>query len=408
MRNEGSGEKVIGYTLQQMLSKERMQISNLHTRFTLERIGQCRTAVRGYHLLECKAENREQGCGHSQVQYHSCGNRHCPNCGGLRGEEWVEARKAELLPGAYYHCVFTLPEALNSLIMGNRRVTYKLLMDASAQTLLILGKDEKWLGGTLGITSILHTWGQTLSFHPHVHCIVSGGGVKPDNSWIKPKRENHKFLIAKGALRKVFKGLMMDGIRKLHKAGKLKTAGIDLEKVLKTIGYQRWNIYAKAPFKDAQGVVDYLGRYTHKIAITRHRVKQITETEIRFAYRDYKDGNKSKEMTLSHGEFTRRFAQHILPKGFVKIRHYGYLKNQNRSQRLAQIREKLHIPQPAPKVKVPSSLRLLEKYGVNISKCPHCEKGKMEIMATLYREPANRGKLSASKGWKDGEMHPPP
>ncbi len=252
-----------GFALQELLSRESKQISHLHSRFTLERIGRCRTAGQGYHLMACKTENQQVGCGHRQMQYHSCGNRHCPNCGGIRGEEWVEARKAELLPGAYYHCVFTLPEALNGLIMGNRRAMFKLLMDASAQSLLILGKDENWLGGTLGITSILHTWGQTLSFHPHVHCIVSGGGITAENDWIKPKRENNQFLIPVGALRKVFKGLMMKGIRQLYQSQKLKTTGIDLDKLLQAVGYQKWNIYAKAPFKDAQGVVDYLGRYTH-------------------------------------------------------------------------------------------------------------------------------------------------
>ena len=200
----------------------------------------------------------------------------------------------------------------------------------------------------------------------------------------------------------------MDGIRRLDKAGKLKTVGIDLDKLLQAIGYQKWNIYAKAPFKDAQGVVDCLGRYTHKIAITRHRIKEISEKEIRFAYRDYKDGNKTREMTLSHSEFTRRFATHILPKRFVKIRHYGYLQNQNRSQRLAQIREKLKIPQPGPKVKIPSSLRLLEKYGVDIFKCPHCRTGRLEMVATTYSEPQTASKLGRHRVWKDGEMHPPP
>jgi len=401
-------EKVNGYSLQQILAKESQQIKHLHSRFTLERISRCRTASQGYHLVACKGDKQKAGCGHSQMQYHSCGNRHCPNCGGLRGEEWVEARKTELLPGAYYHCVFTLPEALNPLIMGNRRALFTLLMDASAQALITLGKDQQWLGGTLGITSILHTWGQTLSFHPHVHCIVSGGGITKDYDWIHPKRKNNKFLIPVGALRKVFKGRIMDGIRKLSKEGKLKTVGIDLEKVLKRIGYQKWNIYSKSPFKDAQGVVDYLGRYTHKIAITRHRVKQITESEIRFAYRDYKDGDKTKEMTLSHGEFTRRFAQHILPKGFVKIRHYGYLKNQNRSERLKQIREKLKIPQPAPKVKVPTSLRLMEKYGIDIFMCPDCKTGRLERIATTYSEPKTANKLCRFWVWKDSEKHPPP
>lgn len=397
-----------GPALQQLLGREGQKARKPHIRSTLTKIGHCRTANLGYHLLECQsAHPQESSCGHSQMQFHSCGNRHCPNCGGLRGEEWVEARKAELLPGAYYHCVFTLPDRLNGLIMGNRREMFKLLMDASAQSLLILGKDEKWLGGTLGISSILHTWGQTLSFHPHVHCLVSGGGITAENDWIKPKRENNQFLIPVGALGKVFKGLMMKGIRQLNQQGKLKTVGIDMDALLETIGFLKWNTYAKAPFRDAQGVVDYLGRYTHKIAITKHRVKAITDKEITFAYRDYKDGNKTKEMTLSHSEFARRFAQHILPRRFVKIRHYGYLQNQNRRNRLAQIRDKMKIPQPGPKVKVPSSLRLMEKYGTDIFKCPNCQTGRMVVKSTCYTA-ADKWKSEGSTAAFEGQKVVPP
>ena len=397
-----------GPALQQLLKQEGKQAKNPHVKSTLTKIGNCRTASLGYHLLACEAEKKAQGCGHSHIQFHSCGNRHCPNCGSLRGEEWVESRKAELLPGSYFHCVFTVPEALNGLILGNRKAMFKLLMDASAQTLLILGKDEKWIGGTIGITSILHTWGQTLSFHPHVHCIVSGGGIDSQNNWVKHKRENQTFLFPAGAVRKVFKGMMMQGIRQLYQQGKLKTAGIDLDALLETIGYQKWNTYAKAPFKDAQGVVDYLGRYTHKIAITKHRIKEINETQIRFAYRDYKDGNKAKEMTLSHSEFARRFAQHILPRRFVKIWHYGYLTNQSRTRRLEQIREKLSIPKPGPKVKIPSSLRLMEKYGMDIFKCPQCKTGRLVVKQSSYQpaqKPIAKGSVQAFEGQK---MEPPP
>ena len=398
-----------GPRLQQLLKQEGRKSPNPHIRTTLSKIGNCRTGELGYHMLGCQSVHpHESSCGHSRMQFHSCGNRHCPNCGALRGEEWVEARKHELLPTAYFHCVFTVPEILNGLIMGNRRELYKLLMDASAQTLLILGRDEKWIGGTIGVTSILHTWGQTLSFHPHVHCIVSGGGIDQAHNWVRHKREKGKFLFPAGAVRKVFKGLMMKGIRSLSQQGKLKTEGINLDELLQTAGYQQWNTYAKAPFRDAQGVVDYLGRYTHKIAITRHRVREITDTEITFRYRDYRDGNKEKEMTLSHSEFARRFAQHILPRRFVKIRHYGYLSNQGRTERLAEIRRNLKIPQPGPKVKVPGSLRLMEKYGTDIFKCPQCGTGRLMIKYS-QRPPAERpvksGSIEAFEGQK---VVPPP
>lgn len=404
-----------GPGLQQVLKQEAQKAQNPHVRHTLHKIGQCRTHELGYHLLSCQSAQPAQSqgqtsesCGHSQMQFHSCGNRHCPNCGALRGEEWVEARKHELLPTAYFHCVFTVPEALNPLMMGNRRALYKLLMDASAQTLLLLGKDQKWIGGQIGITSILHTWGQTLSFHPHVHCIVSGGGIDQDNNWVKHKREKQTFLFPAGAVRKVFKGLMMKGIRTLNQQGKLKIQGIDMDQLLQEVGYQQWNTYAKAPFKDPQGVVDYLGRYTHKIAITRHRVIAITDTDITFRYRDYKDGNKQKEMTLSHGEFTRRFAQHILPRRFVKIRHYGYLSNHKRSERLQQIRRKLKIPQPGPKVKIPCSLRLMEKYGTDIFKCPKCQTGRLVVKHSHRppnQKPMKAGSIEAFEGQK--EVPPP-
>jgi hypothetical protein len=387
-----------GWALQQLLSEEGAKAKHPQVRYVLSQIGQCRTAAMGYHLLGCKSENDGAGCGHSRMQYHRCGNRHCPNCGGMQGEEWVESRKHELLPTNYFHAVFTVPEALNSLILGNRRAMYQLLMDASAETLLTLGRDPKWIGGTIGLTSILHTWGQTLSFHPHVHCIVSGGGIDQDHNWIKHKRTKGNFLFPAGAVRKVFKGLMMRGIRKLHEQGQLQSKGLDLAAILRTIGSQQWNTYAKPPFKDAQGVVDYLGRYTHKIAITRHRIKEITPKEVRFSYLDYKDGNKAKEMTLSRVEFARRFALHILPRRLVKIRHYGYLSNHHRTTRLAKIREKMKIPQPGPKVKVPNSIRMVEKYGRDLFQCPECKTGRMEILQRYHPPSPNpdmKGRLEA-------------
>jgi Putative transposase len=299
----------------------------------------------------------------------------------MKRDEWVENQVRDLLPTSYYHVVFTVPSELRSLILGNRKVLFKLLFDASAETLLTIARDSIYLGATPGITSVLHTWGQDLVFHPHIHCIVSGGGIDTTENWVKEKRINRKFLFPKAILQKVYKGIFMKKLRSLYQKNELKLSeDMNWTDLLKTIGEKKWNVYAKAPFGGPEQVINYLGKYTHKIAITRHRIKSLTDTTITFQYRDYQDGNKAKEMTLSHEEFLRRFEQHLLPKRFIKIRHYGYLQNYKKKERLDRIYKNMQLPKRPDRVKIPMHIRLLEKTGRDITLCPKCKSAKLELV----------------------------
>lgn len=363
---------------------------NPYSKSVFKQLADCRTANTGMHLMRC--DHAE--CAHRQYQYHNCGNRHCPGCGGMKRQQWLENKLTELLPTTYFHTVFTLPHELNGIIMGNRKVLFDLLFEASGYTLLQLAKDEKWMGAIPGIISVLHTWGQTLSFHPHVHCIVSGGGIKQAAgglSWVKEKRKSGSYLFPRTAMQKIYKAYFLKQLRKMLEAGSIRVSDKDKAALLlHEIGFKQWNVYAKRPFGGPLQVMEYLGRYTHKVAITAHRIKAIEEQsrKIVFAYKDYhKRGTKEQEqeMELSIAEFIRRFEQHILPKRFIKIRHYGYLSNHNRSKRLKEIFTALKLGLPPAKVHVPVAVRLLESFGIDIGKCPKCEKGRMEIVAT-YRK----------------------
>lgn len=385
--------KSVQQQLQQLVFHQGIEYTqNPYSKSVLQQLSDCHTARQGMHQLHCQ----DLHCGYRQFQYHNCGNRHCPNCGGMKRQQWLEDKTTELLPTAYYHVVFTIPHELNGLIMGNRKLLFDLLFEASSYTLLTLAKDGQWLGATPGIISILHTWGQDLSFHPHVHCIVSGGGVQEHAinktmSWVKEKRKNHNYLFPKPAMQKVFKGYYLQRIRKLLSKEQLHTKDkAATQHLLKEIGYKRWNVYAKRPFGGPLQVLEYLGRYTHKVAITTHRIKHIDSQQqtICFGYKDYRKRGTDKEqqeMTLSIREFNRRFEQHILPKRYVKIRHYGYLRNHKRAERLQQLFALLQLPPPPPKVQIPASQRMLEQYGKDIGKCPNCEHGRLEKVATYYR-----------------------
>jgi len=353
---------------------------NSYSKKVFSKLHDCHTAATGMHTYRCDAPD----CKHLHQQYHSCGNRHCPNCGGLKKEQWIEDLTADLLPTAYYHVVFTLPHELHPVILGNRKELFKLLFDAASKTLLQFAGDEKYLGVRCSITAILHTWGQQLSFHPHLHCIVIGGGAGANGKWIEAKRKNHKFLFPVKAMQSVYKAIFLKGLRSLIAKNKLQLTGIDYQKIIKESGYKKWNVYAKRPFGNVASVVEYLGRYTHKIAITSHRITGIDDANVKFRYKDYADGSKQKEMALSVPEFLRRFELHILPKGFVKIRHYGLLQNHGKIKRLNAIREQLKIGPMPVKVQVPVSQRMLEKYGKDITLCPKCNKGKLVWICTTY------------------------
>ncbi len=394
MQNDIQHVQTIRQQLQQHVFKKASQtIQNPYSKAVFQQLMHCHTATQGVHRLRCK----DTTCLHEHFQYHNCGNRHCPNCGGMRREQWLEDKTSELLPTSYFHCVFTVPHELNALTMGNRKAMFDLLFEASSYTLLKLSKDEKWLGATPGNISILHTWGQDLSFHPHVHCIVSGGGVldfarhdKP-MKWVTEKRKNHTYLFPKKAMEKVYKAYYLKRIDAMLRKNQLQVEDkLALETTLNDIAQKRWNVYAKAPFGGPLQVLKYLGRYTHKVAITAHRIKEINveKNTITFDYKDYnargtKDENKT--MTITIDEFIRRYEQHILPKRYTKIRHYGYLKNYKRTERLKQLFALLKLPPPPPKVLIPMRQRMLEKYGKDITLCPKCEKSQMELVAT-YRK----------------------
>jgi hypothetical protein len=387
-----AAESVSATDFQQLFAHPCIQQFNVVSRHIFNQLHHCHTAAMGMHHYRC--DNTD--CNHLHQQYHCCGNRHCPNCGGLKKEQWIENLTAQLFPTGYYHVVFTVPHEFNALTLGNRREMYKLLLDAASATLLQLGNDPQYLGATCGITMVLHTWGQDLSFHPHVHCIVSGGGVK-DNRWVAAKRSNQKFLFPVDAMKLVYKGIFLERLRQILRKGVLQTEGIAVEQIIKKAGYKKWNVYAKSPFGSVASVIEYLGRYTHKTAITRHRIVSITQQSITFNYKDYADGNRQKQMTLSKQEFLRRFELHFLPRGFVKIRHYGFLQNHGKINRLNAVRKTMDLQPLPPIVKIPAALRMLEQYGKDISLCPKCGQGKLLLIAVVY-PPVIAVKLSSKTG----------
>lgn len=370
-------------TLQQLLKKpdasQGEELLNAHVQRVMQRIRVCRTPALGYHVYRC-SDNK---CSHVKYQYHSCRDRHCPNCGAIKKQQWIEARTQELLPVNYYHVVFTLPHELNSLVMGHRRVLYKLLLDASAGTLLCFAKDPQYLGATPGIISVLHTWGQQLSFHPHVHCIVSGGGLTADNEWRNAVKNQWRFLFPLKAMSQVYKTKFLQALQQMLSEGEVKLQDSQDEKQLLNLLYNKdWVVYAKASFGGPQAVIEYLGRYTHKVAISNHRIVSINDQEdtVSFSYKDYGDGSKQKEMTLSSAEFIRRFQQHILPKRFTKIRTYGYLSNRNRHGRINEALKKMKLPVHKGLVKVPLQLSLIAHYGIDSRECPGCKNKTLQLV----------------------------
>jgi hypothetical protein len=340
-------------TLQQLLQKHPLPANkNVHVQRVLQRIKACRTASLGYHVYRCSDDE----CGEIKYQYHSCRDRHCPNCGAIKKQEWIEARIQELLPVKYYHVVFTMPHELNGVVMAHRKLLFKLLFDASAQTLLTFAKDPKYTGATPGIISVLHTWGQQLSFHPHIHCIISAGGLTGDNNWKKVTKNDRRFLFPVKAMNIVYRAKFLQSLQQMITKGEVTLPDKTDGKRLVNLLYQKdWIVYAKAPFGGPHAVIEYLGRYTHKVAISNHRIQSINDEDgtVTFDYKDYADGGTQKQMTLATHEFIRRFEQHILPERFTKIRTYGYLANRNRRQRINEVLSKMKLPLHKGLVKIP-------------------------------------------------------
>ena len=368
-------------TLQQLLLKQHVTVctsANVHVQHVLQRLKICRTASLGYHVYRCS----DDACGHIKYQYHSCRDRHCPNCGAIKKQEWIEARTQELLPVKYYHVVFTLPHELNSLVMGHRKLLFKLLFDASAQTLLCFAKDPKYLGAIPGIISVLHTWGQQLSFHPHIHCIISGGGIADDNVWKQATKNEWRFLFPVKAMSIVYRAKFLQALKQMIDKGEvIPPTATDVKQLLNLLYQKNWIVYAKAPFGGPQAVIEYLGRYTHKVAISNHRIGSINEDDtVTFAYKDYADDNKQKQMTLSSTEFIRRFTQHILPRRFTKIRTYGYLANRNRHRRINEVLKKMKLPLHKGLIKIPLPLLMMERFGIDVTQCPCCRNKTLQLV----------------------------
>ena len=329
-------------------------------------IQKCRTAELGAHLDICES------CGTVDISYNSCRNRHCPKCQTLAKERWIDNQKYDLLNVGYFHVVFTVPDTLRPIIYQNQTTLYPLIFRAVAETLQELATNKKYLGATLGFTSVLHTWGQNLSFHPHIHCIIPAGGLTHIGKWVHSRK---KFFIPVKVLSRKFRGKFLYYLKSqtLEFFGEQSYLR-EQQHLLNLIDvcYQKeWIVYCKPPFKSAACVVDYLGRYTHRVAISNNRILKIDDGQVTFKWRDYKDGNQWKVMTVAVFEFIRRFLMHILPHGFMKIRHYGLLGNRNKTKKLTLCKRLTNTPVVA-KIKA-SALDLLSKmFGRNFSLCRHC------------------------------------
>jgi len=327
----------------------------------------CRTAALGGHLDACPQ------CGFQAISYNSCRNRHCPKCQAQARERWLAAREQELLPTSYFHVVFTVPHELNLLAQDNSRQFYHLLFTATAATLLEIAADPQHLGAEIGILSILHTWGQNLFAHPHIHCVIPAGGIARDHTrWVHPHYPG--FFLPIQVLRRVFRGKFIAGLKRLYRRKQLRCAGPSaaladekqFRQLLRRLHRHDWVIYAKPAFGGPRQVLRYLGRYTHRVAISNHRLTSFDGERVTFRWKDYAHGGKIRSMTLTATEFLRRFFLHVLPKGFVRIRHFGFLANRFRAARVNLGRQLLaQAPLPPAPAQVPHT-------DAAIWHCPHC------------------------------------
>ncbi|MBU7006050.1 IS91 family transposase [Phosphitispora fastidiosa] len=353
----------------------------LHISKAMSSIQDCRTSALGGHVEVCEE------CGTTDISYNSCRNRHCPKCQTLTKERWIHQQKSNLLNVKYFHVVFTIPDALNSIAFQNQKIVYDILFKAAAETLTELALDKKYLGATLGFTSILHTWGQNLMHHPHIHCIIPGGGLNNLGKWVHSRK---KFFMPVKVLSRKFRGKFLYYFKKanleFHGQQRYLSDPLDFNAFLTPLYQKEWVVYCKSPFKDAAGIVEYLGRYTHRVAISNRRILSLENGQIRFKWRDYRDNSKWKVMTISAEEFIRRFLIHILPPRFMKIRHYGFLGNRNKATKLKVCKELTHTP-TIPEAII-STIQLIQRItGKDISKCRCCGSDKLSRYSYFGKSP---------------------
>src|SRR5215472_1853355 len=351
-------------------------------------IERCRTATLGGHVEQCDQ------CHFQRIAYNSCRDRHCPKCQSLARAQWIEDRQAELLDTQYFHVVFTVPEEIAAIAYQNKDVVYDILFRATSETLRTIAADPQHLGAEIGFFAVLHTWGQNLMFHPHLHCVVPGGGLSPDGSrWI-PCRKG--FFLPVRVLSCLFRRLFVESLEKAFDAGQLQffSALEELRdrtafhRLLGRVRSRKWVVYAKKPFAGPQQVLDYVGRYTHRVAISNNRILNIEDGRVTFRYKDYRDGSQQKTMTLSANEFIRRFLLHVLPEGFHRIRYYGFLGNRSRKEKLEQCRQLLGmVPREPDSLTKVAKLDYRDCYqaltGSSLWECPACHRGRMIVIGEI-------------------------
>jgi hypothetical protein len=353
----------------------------------------CRTAALGGHMERCDE------CGHERNAFNSCRDRHCPKCQSLARAQWIEDRKADLLEVPYFHVVFTVPEQIATITLQNKEVLYGILFRTTAETLKTIAADPRHLGAEIGFFAVLHSWGQNLLFHPHLHCVVPGGGPSlSGDRWISCRPD---FFLPVQVLSALFRRLFLESLERAFDGGKLEFFG-KLEylqdrpafaRYLAPLKNLKWVVYAKAPFAGPEQVLDYVGRYTHRVAISNSRLLDIDNDQIRFRWKDYRHGDQAKTMTLTSEEFIRRFLLHVLPTGFRRIRYYGLLGNRHREENLSLCRHLLGmtVAEPAPGGELPET-DYLDRYedltGRSLRQCPQCGRGSMVVVCILPRPSA--------------------
>jgi hypothetical protein len=359
-------------------------------RRVMRAITACRTAALGGHVEACDS------CEHQRIAYNSCANRHCPKCQSLARAQWIEQRQADLLDTQYFHVVFTLPEEVAAIAYQNKGVVYNLLFAATAETLRTIAADPKHLGAEIGFFAVLHTWGQNLMHHPHLHCVVPGGGLSADGQQWTACRPG--FFLPVRVLSRFFRRRFLEMLQQAFDRGELEFFSA-LQKLGERGAFRRyldplrdkeWVVYAKAPFAGPQQVLDYVGRYTHRVAISNNRLLNIEDGQVAFRWKDYRDYSAKKTMTLEAGEFIRRFLLHVLPQGLQRIRYYGLLGNRHREEKLAKCRQLLDMAPKSPadsKVEAPTDYR--DRYealtGVSLHQCPVCRQGRMLVIGQITR-----------------------
>ena len=359
-------------------------------RRVMHAIETCRTAALGGHREQCDT------CEQQRIAYNSCRNRHCPKCQSLARAQWIEHRQAELLDCQYFHVVFTLPEEIAAIAYQNKAVVYNLLFQATAETLTTIAADPKHLGADIGFFAVLHTWGQNLMHHPHLHCVVPGGGLSPDRQrWIPCRRD---FFLSVKVLSRFFRRCFLEALEHAFNAGELRffsaLAALQdrarFQQYLAPVRKKAWVVYAKPPFAGPEQVLDYVGRYTHRVAISNNRLVDIEDDQVRFRWKDYTADDQQKIMTLTAAEFIRRFLLHTLPSGLQRIRYYGLLGNRHRAENLARCRNLLNMSsaaitpaEPAPPLDYRSRYQALT--GKSLHQCPACSAGRMRFIEFLPR-----------------------